>query len=72
LVARYGEFVLLNPRFNWRTAMLWAAPATVLLIGAAGLVVLARRSRRRQAEAAAAPQLTPQEAKRVAELMRGR
>ena len=27
LVARYGEFVLLKPRFNWHTALLWLAPA---------------------------------------------
>ena len=23
LVARYGEFVLLKPRFGWHTALLW-------------------------------------------------
>ena len=29
LVARYGEFILLKPRFNWHTAFLWgAAPGT--------------------------------------------
>ena len=27
LVARYGEFVLLKPRFEWRTAVLWLTPA---------------------------------------------
>ncbi len=37
LVVRYGEFVLLRPRFAWHTAVLWMAPAAVLLIG--GLVV---------------------------------
>ena len=26
LVARYGEFVLLRPRFEWHTALLWLAP----------------------------------------------
>src|SRR6201987_727910 len=36
LVARYGEFVLLRPRFSWHTALLWLAPAAVLLIGACG------------------------------------
>jgi cytochrome c-type biogenesis protein CcmH len=25
LVSRYGEFVLLRPRFEWRTALLWGA-----------------------------------------------
>ena len=33
MVARYGEFVLLRPRMNWHTAILWAAPLTILVIG---------------------------------------
>ena len=33
LVARYGEFILLKPRLNGHTALLWAAPPGVLLIG---------------------------------------
>jgi hypothetical protein len=45
LVARYGEFVLLRPRFSWHTALLWLGPAAVLLVGACGLLVLARRYR---------------------------
>src|SRR6187399_3274460 len=43
LVSRYGEFVLLKPRFSWHTAVLWLGPAAVLLIGALGLFMLARR-----------------------------
>src|SRR3954462_11533110 len=42
LVARYGEFVLLKPRFGWDTAVLWLAPVGVLLIGAVSLVALVR------------------------------
>jgi cytochrome c-type biogenesis protein CcmH len=45
LVARYGEFVLLRPRFSWRTALLWLTPAAVPLIGACALLVFARRYR---------------------------
>src|SRR5882724_9785982 len=45
LVARYGEFVLLRPRFSWHTALLWLGPAAVLLIGACGVLLLARRYR---------------------------
>ena len=26
LVARYGQFVLLRPRFEWETALLWLTP----------------------------------------------
>src|SRR5215469_6301963 len=33
LVARYGEFVLLRPRFAWHTALLWFGPATLLIAG---------------------------------------
>ncbi len=33
LTARYGEFVLLKPRFGWDTALLWLAPGVVLLLG---------------------------------------
>ena len=31
LVARYGEFVLLKPPFNWHTALLWLLTPLVLL-----------------------------------------
>ena len=37
LIARYGEFVLLKPRFSWDTALLWLGPPGVLLVGALGL-----------------------------------
>ncbi len=44
LVARYGEFVLLRPRVNWHTAILWAAPLTIFFLGlfAIGFSVLRR------------------------------
>ena len=31
LVARYGEFVLLKPRFAWHTVLLWLRPPAVLI-----------------------------------------
>ncbi len=34
LVERYGEFVLLKPRFTTQTILLWLLPILVLLIGA--------------------------------------
>jgi cytochrome c-type biogenesis protein CcmH len=64
LVARYGEFVLLRPRFEWHTALLWLTPLVVLLAGAGSLVVLARR--RRPMEPAAS--LSAAEQAKVAEL----
>ncbi|NUS22031.1 MAG: cytochrome c-type biogenesis protein CcmH [Mesorhizobium sp.] len=45
IVSRYGEFVLLKPRFSLRTALLWGTPVLLLLAG--GLfIVLSARSRR--------------------------
>ncbi|TPI73669.1 cytochrome c-type biogenesis protein [Mesorhizobium sp. B2-8-9] len=45
IVSRYGEFVLLKPRFSLRNALLWGTPVFLLLAG--GLfIVLSARSRR--------------------------
>ena len=33
LVKRYGEFILLKPRFNSKTYFLWLAPIIILLFG---------------------------------------
>ena len=67
VVARYGDFVLLRPPVNARTALLWAAPFLVLL---AGVVFVWRRSRRAAVEEAApvAP-LSDEERKRVDALL---
>ncbi len=62
---RYGDFVLLRPPLTTATALLWAMP--ILALGG-GLVVIFLRRRRALAEAAA---LSPQEARRLAELDRG-
>ena len=43
LVERYGEFVLYRPPFAGNTALLWIAPALILLGGLAVLVVVVRR-----------------------------
>ena len=44
LVSRYGEFVLLKPRFEWHTAALWLLPPVILLAGA---IAVFRSTRRR-------------------------
>jgi len=71
LVARYGEFVLLKPRFAWHTALLWLGPPGVLIGG--GLVLLLTAWRRRRPEASPAGRevevLTPAEEARLAGLM---
>ncbi|MDZ5698350.1 cytochrome c-type biogenesis protein [Chelativorans sp. M5D2P16] len=43
VVSRYGEFVLLKPRFSLRNALLWATPVLVLLGGGMLLLVSLRR-----------------------------
>ncbi|MFM8517366.1 MAG: cytochrome c-type biogenesis protein CcmH [Nevskiaceae bacterium] len=46
LRARYGDFILFRPVFNWRNAWLWAAPVILLLLGLAVAVrVLRQRAR---------------------------
>jgi cytochrome c-type biogenesis protein CcmH len=73
LVGRYGEFVLLKPRFSWRTALLWLGPAAILLIGALGLFVVARRYRANaDSGGAERAKLTPAEAARLAEILHRR
>jgi cytochrome c-type biogenesis protein CcmH len=67
LVDRYGEFVLLKPRFAWHTAALWGAPVLLLLIGVFALF----RARRRAAPSAPA-RLTPDEQRRLDTLLDGR
>ena len=56
VVARYGEFVLLRPVFDARTAMLWFTPVIVLSLGTLGLALALRRRR-----TAPVPALTPEE-----------
>ncbi len=45
LVARYGQFVLLRPRFEPQTYLLWSLPPAALLAGMIGLYFVARRRR---------------------------
>jgi cytochrome c-type biogenesis protein CcmH len=44
LVARYGEFVLLRPRLEWHTLLLWGLPPAALIGGMIGLFLMMRRS----------------------------
>ena len=34
IVVRYGDYVLLKPRLNARTAVLWATPFLIIIVGA--------------------------------------
>lgn len=49
LVARYGEFVLLNPRLSVSTYLLWGTPIALILIGGFVLIVSMRKRSKRTA-----------------------
>lgn len=46
IVARYGEFVLLRPRFYAQTWALWIAPFAILLAGGLAVFLVFRRGGR--------------------------
>lgn len=50
LVARYGDYVLLQPPFASYTLLLWLGPAAVLLLGGLGAALYLRGQRRASAE----------------------
>ncbi|QDC03414.1 cytochrome c-type biogenesis protein CcmH [Mesorhizobium sp. 8] len=51
IVSRYGEFVLLKPRFELRTLLLWGAPVLLLLAGGLFVFRASRAGRPAEAEA---------------------
>jgi cytochrome c-type biogenesis protein CcmH len=64
LVDRYGEYVLLNPRLNNHTFVLWIAAPALLLLGLIGLILAVRKS----ASTGREPALTEDEKRVLAEL----
>ena len=69
LVSRYGEFVLLKPRFELQTLLLWGVPPLALLAGMIALFVTARR---RQSVNVQAPGLSSAEQQRLSTLVEPR
>jgi cytochrome c-type biogenesis protein CcmH len=68
LVARYGQFVLLKPRFERETWLLWLGTPFVLIAGA---LVLWMQARRRAKGGGEATSLTAEEQARLAALVAG-
>jgi cytochrome c-type biogenesis protein CcmH len=68
LVARYGEFVLLKPRFEQQTLLLWLVPPLVLVGGGLALWMHSRR-RPKGGEQGTSPALTAEEEARLRQLM---
>ncbi|MES2195889.1 MAG: cytochrome c-type biogenesis protein [Pseudomonadota bacterium] len=72
LVARYGEFVLLKPRFNSHTLLLWLLPPLALAGGGLALWVnMRRRSGSNAGADDALVKLTADEEARVEALISG-
>jgi cytochrome c-type biogenesis protein CcmH len=67
LVARYGEFVLLKPRFETQTLVLWLLTPFLLIGG--GLALWFQARRRSQGSEAASRALTADEEARIAALI---
>jgi cytochrome c-type biogenesis protein CcmH len=70
LVARYGEFVLLKPRLNSHTWLLWFLTPSALAVG--GIALWVNGHRRRQSSTgqdAALSSLTPDEEARINQLI---
>ncbi len=65
LVSRYGEFVLLKPRFAWHTLVLWAAGPLALVAGVITIFVLVRRGRNKPISSTAEPALSDEEKRRL-------
>ena len=66
VVARYGDFVLLDPPFKATTALLWGGPALVFAAGLAGIVLWFRR---RRAEGSEPAPLSAEEERRLRALL---
>ncbi len=69
LVERYGEFVLLKPKFSAANAALWLAGPAAFLIGLA-VIVAYLRTRRPHAEASEVL-LTDEEKRRLDDILKG-
>ena len=68
LVERYGEFVLLKPRLNQGTLLLWIAPLALLLTGSLVVFVI---SRKKLVTKAGLDELSESEKRKLSELLDG-
>ena len=64
MVNRYGDFVLLRPRVNAQTALLWFGPAIIMLFGSFVVVRVMRKSKRGETE-----NLSAKEQRRLEQLL---
>ncbi len=69
LRARYGDFVLLKPPFDWRTGLMWLGAPLALVLAAFALWRGVRRTQARQAGLSNAADLSPGERARLDTLL---
>lgn len=71
MIARYGDFVLYQPRVNTRTYILWFGPIILLLTGVAVVVFISRRnSARINQNASSATSLDAEQQQKLAALLK--
>jgi cytochrome c-type biogenesis protein CcmH len=64
LQARYGDFVLYDPPFNSRNALIWLLPLALALVGGLVFLFLQRKAAR------AAAELSAEQRARIAQMLR--
>jgi cytochrome c-type biogenesis protein CcmH len=69
LVARYGEFVLLKPRLEGHTLLLWMLPPFALIVGGLALSMHARRRTRLMGDDGSVIRLSAEEEARLERLL---
>lgn len=67
LVARYGDFVLFDPKVKSTTLLLWFGP--FLLMGGGGVLLVYQLRKRKRTLANTEAELTPEAAQRAAQLL---
>ena len=72
MVERYGDFVLYRPRFSAATALLWLAPAILLVIALVVVLRIVAGQRSAAAGESAAVELSEEEQRRLASLLETR
>lgn len=69
MLERYGEFVLYQPRLSKQTALLWIAPAGLLIFGGGVIALIVRFKKKALAAPTAEADLTTQQQQKLAALL---
>jgi len=69
MVARYGDFVLYEPRFNAQNAILWLGPFVLLIVGLLVVILLVRRRSKNNKEEESAVELDTKQQKRLKQVL---